>query len=364
MPMTDLFSYAQIGRFFLCGKWKMSQFNKPAKSNKELIQQWRERGLIVSDETRTEHYLEHISYYRFSAYTIPFQQLNNPKHHFKPNTKFDDILNLYIFDRELRLLILDAIERIEVSVRTQINNVMGIRTDNPFWYMEEVYFKKDFKLYRLLALLEKQLVDEKERLERDEKHIWQRYKNDNINEEERERLLGNVRKENFLRHYLAQYSTPKLLPSWMMIEMLTWGELSHLYAGLLEKYQKPIAKNLGVPATILESWLKVLNDVRNICAHHSRLWNREFGRIIKIPTSQNTAWLSSTITLSYTHINSEKRLYPILVAIQVLLYAISPKSTWAKRLKTLLDSYPNIQKEYMGIPQNWEFDSFWDKALR
>ncbi|MEG9533975.1 Abi family protein [Mannheimia indoligenes] len=92
----------------------------------------------------------------------------------------------------------------------------------------------------------------------------------------------------------------------MMIEMLTWGELSHLYSGLLEKYQKPIAQHFGVQAPILESWLKVLNDVRNICAHHSRLWNREFGRIIKIP----------------------------------------------------------IQKEYMGIPQNWELDSFWDKALR
>lgn len=64
----------------------MSQFNKPAKSNQELIQQWKTRGLIVPDEARAERYLEHISYYRFSAYTIPFQQLNNPNHHFKPNT--------------------------------------------------------------------------------------------------------------------------------------------------------------------------------------------------------------------------------------------------------------------------------------
>ncbi|HEY9550826.1 MAG TPA: Abi family protein [Prevotella sp.] len=89
----------------------MGQFNKPAKSNQELVQQWKARGLVISDEARAERYLEHISYYRFSAYTIPFQQLNNPSHHFKPNTTFDDILNLYIFDRELRLLVLDAIER-------------------------------------------------------------------------------------------------------------------------------------------------------------------------------------------------------------------------------------------------------------
>ncbi|VEI48268.1 abortive infection bacteriophage resistance protein [Actinobacillus equuli] len=90
----------------------------------------------------------------------------------------------------------------------------------------------------------------------------------------------------------------------MMIEMLTWGELSHLYAGLSEKHQKPIAKNLGVQAPILESWLKVLNDVRNICAHHSRLWNREFGRIIKTQRVKYQMALSA-ISLNNTHINAE-----------------------------------------------------------
>ncbi|WGE46209.1 hypothetical protein [Actinobacillus equuli] len=88
------------------------------------------------------------------------------------------------------------------------------------------------------------------------------------------------------------------------------------------------------------------------------------GALLSAPTSQNTQWLLSAINLNNTHINAEKRLYPILVAIQELLYTISPNSTWAKRLKALLDSYPDIQKEYMGIPQNWELDSFWDKALR
>ncbi|MEG9481967.1 hypothetical protein V6W59_06765 [Mannheimia sp. HC-2023] len=68
--------------------------------------------------------------------------------------------------------------------------------------------------------------------------------------------------------------------------------------------------------------------------------------------------------MNNTNINADKRLYPILVAIQVMLYEISPNSTWIKRLKELLDNYPQIQKEYMGIPQNWELDSFWDKALR
>ena len=266
------------------------------------------------------------------------------------------------------MLVLDAIERIEVSVRTQISNVMGTQAQNPFWYMQESYFKKDFNIYRLLAQIEKQLAEEQQRLERDEKHIQKRYKNRNIDEQERDRLLNNVRKENFLRHYLTQYNTPKLLPSWMMIEMLTWGELSHLYAGLSEKHQKPIAKNLGVQAPILESWLKVLNDVRNMFAISALITAdygiENLGALLSTPTSQNTKWLLSAISLNNTHINAEKRLYPILVAIQVLLYTISPNSTWAKRLKELLDSYPDIQKEYMGIPQNWELDSFWDKALR
>lgn len=343
----------------------LQPFIKQAQTSQQHIQTWLQRGLVITDQTRVERYLEFIGYYRFSAYTIPFQQPNvvqqTHQHQFKPNTTFDDILNLYLFDRELRLLVIDAIERIEVAIRTQICNTMCIHHNDAFWYVDEQHFDHNYEHKRLLSSIERQLLEEKKRLDRDEKSIDNRK---SLSQPEKDALKDRARKENFLRHYLSKYSRPKLPPSWMMVEMLTWGELSHLYIGLeSNSLKKQIAKNLGVHAEVLESWLKTLNDVRNICAHHSRLWNKEFGRSIKIPTSQTIQWLSTPVILSNQAIRFEKRLYLILVALQTLMYQINPKSGWAKRLHGLMNKYPNISKANMGMPELWHQDQFWYDAL-
>ena len=344
----------------------MVQFTKQAKSNQDHLQTWQDRGLIIPDLARADRYLSFIGYYRLSAYTIPFQQIvttpSTVLHQFKTNTTFDDVLNLYIFDRELRLLIMDAIERIEVAIRAQICNVLCHLSNDAFWYTDEQHFNYGYAHMRLLASIERQLLDEKSRLERDEKAIDQRK---SVSQADKDALKDKVRKENFLRHYLSKYDSPKLPPSWMMIEMLTWGELSHLYVGLKStQAKKQIAQNLGIHAEVLESWLKTLNDVRNICAHHSRLWNKEHGRSIKIPTSNAIQWLQQPIILSNTAIRYEKRTYMLLVAIQTLLYKISPNSTWAKRLKDLIEQYPSLSKANMGMPELWHQDPFWQHALQ
>lgn len=344
----------------------MVQFTKQAKSNQEHLQTWQDRGLIIPDLVRADRYLSFIGYYRLSAYTIPFQQIvttpSTVLHQFKTNTTFDDVLNLYIFDRELRLLVMDAIERIEVAIRAQICNVLCHLSNDAFWYTDEQHFNYGYAHMRLLASIERQLLDEKSRLERDEKAIDQRK---SVSQADKDALKDKVRKENFLRHYLSKYDSPKLPPSWMMIEMLTWGELSHLYVGLKSNQtKKQIAQNLGLHAEVMESWLKSLNDVRNICAHHSRLWNKEHGRSIKIPTSNAIQWLHNPVTLSNSAIRYEKRSYMLLVAMQTLLYKISPNSTWAKRLKDLIEQYPSLSKANMGMPELWYQDPFWQHALR
>lgn len=343
----------------------MVQFTKQAKTSQDHITTWQQRGLVIPDLARAERYLSFIGYYRLSAYTIPFQQVitasSTVLHQFKANTTFDDVLNLYIFDRELRLLVMDAIERIEVAIRAQISNVLCHQSGNAFWYTDEQHFSHNYAHMRLLASIERQLLDEKSRLERDEKAIDKR----SIPQADKDVLKDKVRKENFLRHYLSKYDSPKLPPSWMMIEMLTWGELSHLYVGLKSNpAKKLIAQNLGLHAEVLESWLKSLNDVRNLCAHHSRLWNKEHGRSIKIPTSNAIQWLHNPVTLSNSAIRYEKRTYMLLVAMQTLLYKISPNSTWAIRLKDLLNQYPIVSKANMGMPELWYQDPFWQQALQ
>ncbi|AWB35850.1 Abi family protein [Orrella marina] len=93
------------------------KFNKPAFTDDQQLDQLIQRGVVCGDRAEALHYLGHINYYRLAAYWLPFEA-DHASHSFKPGTRFVDVLNLYIFDRELRLLVLDAIERVEVSVRT------------------------------------------------------------------------------------------------------------------------------------------------------------------------------------------------------------------------------------------------------
>jgi len=339
----------------------MTRFSKPAKSAAEHLQQWRERGLIIDDEERATRYLSHISYYRLSAYAIPYTQPGSTEHRFLPGTRFDDLLSLYVFDRELRLLVLDAIERVEVAVRAQLCNHMSLTYGNdPFWYLDEGHFKREYGHKRLLAGLERQLDDERKRLESDLRQLEKRR---NLSDEQRQALGQKVRQETFLRHYLCSYEHPRLPPCWMMVEMLTWGDLSYLYAGLLRAAdQKAIARGLGSHAELLLSWLKGINLIRNICAHHARLWNRELGVSIKLPTSDAVNWLKQEVELADPHIRWEKRLYPVLVALQSMLGTISPASRWGERLAALLAKYPHISLAHMGMPVSWQQDPFWQQA--
>jgi len=341
----------------------MNQYNKPAFSTAQHLQQWQQRGLLIPDMARAERYLSNISYYRLSAYAIPHCQAPAQAHQFRANTSFDDILALYIFDRELRLLVMDAIERIEVAVRTQMSNYMATTYgNNPFWYLDEVHVKSDYPHKRFLADIERQLDDERRRLENDERHVDKR---NNLTPAQKTALKAKLRKENFLRHYLCSYDSPRLPPCWMMMEMLTWGSLSKLYAGLRKQAdQKAIARLMGTNAELLESWLKTLNTVRNFCAHHARLWNRELGVSIKLPNSSQVRWLQQPVTLADPHIRFEKRLYPVLVALQSLLYTISPSSHWAQRLQELMQRYPRVSLAHMGMPANWAADPFWQDALK
>ncbi|MGL5251270.1 MAG: Abi family protein [Enterovibrio sp.] len=340
----------------------MPLYNKPALSTADHLALWRQRGLIIDDEERASQYLSHISYYRFSAYAIPYTQPCSQNHHFLTGTCFDDLRALYVFDKELRLLVLDAIERVEVSVRTLLCNHMSLNYGNdPFWYLDEKKFKREYAHKRLLASLERQLHDERRRLEKD---LLQLEKRRNLSEEQRLILVKKTQQETFLRHYLSSYELPRLPPCWMMMELLSWGELSHLYDGLQKTDQKAIARGLHTHAELLLSWLKGINVVRNICAHHARLWNRELGVSIKLPTSSSTKWLKHEVVLSDPHIRWEKRLYPVLVALQSLLSTISPASCWSERLAALLAKYPHVSLAHMGMPHHWQQDPFWQQALQ
>ncbi|PLX47162.1 MAG: hypothetical protein C0613_14785, partial [Desulfobulbaceae bacterium] len=182
----------------------MTLFDKPSLSIPQHLDQWQERGLSIPDWPRAERYLSVISYYRLSAYTLPFQN-GNPDHQFKPGIEFEDVLHLYVFDRRLRLLILDAIERLEVALRARMTNILSSHHGSHA-YLNPGIFDTRYN------------------------HDW---------------LLDQVRRkcdasqaETFIKHYRNKYTDPDLPPIWMIMEILTFKEVSVLFSFLRIKEDK------------------------------------------------------------------------------------------------------------------------------
>ncbi|MGD7733665.1 Abi family protein [Propionibacteriaceae bacterium G57] len=298
------------------------------------------RGLDLPDRARARRYLRHIGYYRLSPYTIPFQQCGSD-HQLRPGTSFDDILDLYVFDRALRLLVVDALERIEVAVRAALTDHMATTYDDAHWYLAAAHFRDSGRHAGLLKIVR-----------------------DTCNE----RLRGAPDAgEDFLvhrsalEHYLTTYASPELPPSWLMAEMLTIGQLTSAYRNLnLRADRTAIAKSVGLTAPVLESWLTTYVRVRNICAHHGRLWNVGLGVYPAIPSSPSISWLEGDDALPE---RSKRQLYPVLVSLQSILDSVSPRSGWAKRLQRLLSTRPAMNLRGMGIPSAWADDPFWRRHL-
>jgi len=294
------------------------EFNKPALSLEEQIGLLISRGLKIQDKLRTYHYLRYIGYYRLSGYFRPFQYPEDPSHTFLPDTCFDDILQLYIFDRKLRLLVMDALERIEVAIRSAVSNIMS-KGHGAHWYLNQSLFNERFDHEEFKESVKK------------------------------ETGYYNQKKQNvFCRHYYDTYSDPELPPSWMVMEVISFGNLSRVYSHLQDREdQKAISKEFGLHYSILTSWLHALTYLRNMCAHHERLWNRVF--TIKPKKAKKFG----------EHFQDNTKFYAQASVINVFLQVIADGSSWQRRLKALLDEYPQIPSNKMGFPDKWEDHQFW-----
>lgn len=216
-------------------------FTKPATTHAQQLALLAQRGMVVDDEAQAAFYLQHLNYYRLGAYWLPFEA-EHATHTLRPGTRFADVLNLYVFDRELRLLVLDAIERVEVSMRSQWAYQLAHR-HGPHAHLDVA-----------LAF-----------------HAghWQT----NL-----DKLQGEVTRsdEAFIKHLRTHYAEA-LPPVWAVCEVMSLGLLSRWFNNLKPMpTRRAIASVYGVDERVLESWLRHLSLVRNTCAHHSRLWNREF----------------------------------------------------------------------------------------
>jgi abortive infection bacteriophage resistance protein len=289
------------------------RYLKPALSYDQQIDLLERRGLVIGDRARAMRWLSRTNYYRFSAYLFPFRNSDDT---YAAGTSFDLICTTYNFDRKLRLLVMDAIERVEIWLRTAITYELAHHC-GPFGYLQKDHFKRGFDHS---AFMEK------------------------LREEQRRS------NETFVVHYRKKYDGENYLPVWMVTELLTLGSLSHLYSALPLELKKRIAASIKVDEKVLTGWLHSIGYVRNICAHHSRLWNRTLAIKPRCPKR----WVYGRI--------DNGQIYLLLVVLGYVLGKIAPSSSWYSRLVQLMDLHPDIVATAMGFPGDWKSKEPWLSA--
>ena len=295
------------------------KYTKPPLKISDQIKLLESRGLIIKDKIKAEKYLSNISYYRFSAYLYPFKDLATDK--FAHRTTFEKVLDLYLFDRELRLLIFDGIERIEIAFRTQLIYQPAM-VSGAFWFQDALNFDDVGRMNEHNYQLENEVTRSS---------------------------------EVFIEHFKTKYDDEDVPPVWMSFEVLSLGLLSKFYQNLKFSSQakKDIAKHFGLnESLILQSWIRSITYVRNICAHHSRLWNRTLTSRPKILRKPSRIWINTSAP------NNEK-IYYFLCCLWYLLREINPETSFVEKLKTLFVKYPDTPIQAMDFPANWESDPFW-----
>lgn len=317
----------------------MEVFNKPPLTYEKQVELLISRGLIVTDRKRAERHLANISYYRLSAYMLPYKKKENGIiiDTFKEGTTWDDIYDLYVFDRKLRLLVFDAIERLEVAIRTQIIYQLSHKygshwQDNAHIFIppREVTLRDGRKI----------TIDVYREIQ---SHI-------------KEQLHSN-RAEVFIQHYHNKYDTPENPPSWMSVEIMYFNHLSKICTGLKNRADiVGIASYFALPPKTFCSWLHTMNYVRNICAHHSRLWNRDLNIVPeKLSFSKRLVWINTPDTAK------RSKNYYFFCMINYMLQVANPTSQFKTKLKELLEEYKNvISLDSMGFPQGWEEEKMWE----
>lgn len=272
-------------------------------------------GLSFEDKERAYHLLCNISMFRLKAYLKPLRQTNGRQ--FKPGATFEQAYTIYKFDSELRKMICSELEKIEVSIRTQMPlimaNIAGI-----YWFCDGSNFRDANRHASLLHSLHEEL-----------------HRSD----------------DDAIILFHQKYSNP-FPPTWMTFEVSSFGTLSMMYRWLKAGHaRRKVANYYGLSDSILESWLHSIVYVRNICAHHSRLWNRRLSINAMVPRHTHLPFITIP--------RDTKKVYYVLSIIIYLLQTVNPGNTFATRLKALFLKYPSMDMAAMGFPPDWQSQILW-----
>lgn len=304
----------------------MKNYTKAFKTYSEQISLLKNNGLIVHNESYAENCLKNYNYYRLSAYWHIFRRKdssNKATNQFVSNTSFEDIIKLYEFDNELRLLLLKWILKIEINLRTQTAYNLGQINNNPFSvYDPSIFFRK----FDHSALIEK------------------------IEEEVRRSI-----DYDFINHFRRTYYEYPQLPAWALTEVLSFGKLQNLIYGLLNNHRQKITDSLNISTSrmplftiqnsYLPSYIDLLVKYRNICAHNGRVWNR------KVTSLDNSEANVLRIDSKY-----KDGIFSLIIVISRFLQSFGHLEEWKVEIKNIIQRFPNNIDihHYSLLPKDWD----------
>lgn len=288
-----------------------------------LVRLCQSRGLDIDDRDAASEAFSRLGYYRLSGYMLSFQEKGNggTSHTFLEGVSFKDVLDAYTFDRKLRLVVMDAVERIEISIRAIISDVMSL-SHGPHWFLNPAGLGNPERKEEIVEKI-REAVDQS------------RGGNGSLH----------------IAHYYETYDDPPFPPSWMVFEVLSFGLVSKIYTVLPSEQRKAIASRFGFTPEYARSWFHMVSQMRNICAHHGRLWNRVFGVVPKRAKNYDEHFREPE--------KFSKKLYCQIAVLKILLDEIDPQSDWTETFKMFIAKNPHIDLGRMGFPEGWEGMDLW-----
>jgi abortive infection bacteriophage resistance protein len=285
-------------------------FTKTAESPTALVAKLLAHDLSIPDTSLAVQYITYVGHFRLKGYW--FHLIDPTTNKFKSNTTFDTIKNRYEFDREIRALILEASERLEVAIRNTICNFLSLKY-TPHWYLDGSLFKpvRKFGIGQMLSKIEQE--------------------------------VERSHDKKFIEAYYEAYDEPYLPPSWAMCECVTLGMWSRTYKILRDTNdKKSISAKFGITQVeVFESWLHTLTVLRNMSAHHDRFLNT---RLRVGPTNHITRQI---------RFSDNKSVYAGLTVIHVMLDAIGFNTTFRQRIINLEATYGTAMLQELGFPRDW-----------
>jgi abortive infection bacteriophage resistance protein len=328
----------------------VADYIKPWLSIDEQLDKLQSRGVDIADRQAGFKLLNAVGYYRVTGYLYPLResepyidndgrQRNMIHNRYHPGTTLEYAETLISFDRELRMLVLDGIERIEISLRTQLGYILGKRS--AFAHLDPANF---------VAVFTNNPIDPVTGDLSPSKHRqW-------IERVEERRADSD---EAFVAHFRDKYDGA--MPLWALTEILEMGHLGRLFSGLNSSIATEIAGAYGVPTKrMMSSWISSLNYVRNVSAHHARLFNR---KLVTAPARPKHNQIPVLGHLKDQDTAKETfGVYNLLAVMAYLISSIDPDSQWPTRMATLIHSFPanaHLTAKSMGIPENWSTSQLW-----